>query len=77
MPRGKKKQKMKMTEEERILFMEQQRLAEEEIRKNKEDMLAQFLKVGTKTRGYVGTVPQGRNKVDIYVGTVPQGRNKD
>jgi len=35
----------KMTEEERILYLEQQRLAEEEMRKNKEDMLTQFLKV--------------------------------
>ena len=34
-----------MTEEERILYLEQQRLAEEEMRKNKEDMLTQFLKV--------------------------------
>ena len=34
-----------MTEEERLLFLEQQRLAEEEMQKNKEDMLAQFLKV--------------------------------
>ena len=35
----------KMTEEERILYLEQQRLAEEEMRKNKEEMLTQFLKV--------------------------------
>lgn len=34
-----------MTEEERILYLEQQRLADEEMRKNKEDMLTQFLKV--------------------------------
>ncbi|ELU04099.1 hypothetical protein CAPTEDRAFT_167685 [Capitella teleta] len=34
----------KMTEEERILYLEQQRLAEEEMRKKKEDMLTQFLK---------------------------------
>ena len=34
----------KMTEEERILYQEQQRLAEEEMAKKKEDMLTQFLK---------------------------------
>lgn len=34
----------RMTEEERILHLEQQRLADEEMRKNKEDMLTQFLK---------------------------------
>ena len=34
-----------MTEEDRILYLEQQRLAEEEMRKKKEDMLTQFLKV--------------------------------
>jgi len=44
MPRNKGGMLSKMTEEERILHMEQQRLAEEEIRKNKEDMLTQFLK---------------------------------
>ena len=35
----------KMTEEERILYLEQQRLAEEELKKKKEDVLMQFLKV--------------------------------
>lgn len=34
-----------MSEEERILFLEQKALAEEEMRKKKEDMLMQFLKV--------------------------------
>ena len=34
-----------MTEEERLLYMEQKRLAEEEMKKKKEDMLTQFLKV--------------------------------
>ena len=34
-----------MTEEERMAYLEQQRLAEEEMRKKKEDMLTQFLKV--------------------------------
>jgi len=33
-----------MTEEERIMYLEQQRLAEEDMRKKKEDMLTQFLK---------------------------------
>ena len=46
MPRKKAGVLSKMTEEERILYMEQQRLAEEEMKKNKEDMLTQFLKVG-------------------------------
>ena len=34
-----------MTEEERLIYLEQKRLAEEEIRKKKEEMLTQFLKV--------------------------------
>lgn len=34
-----------MTEEEKLLYMEQKRLAEEEMKKKKEDMLTQFLKV--------------------------------
>ena len=34
-----------MTEEERLLYLEQKQLAEEEMRKNKEDLLTQFLKV--------------------------------
>ena len=42
---GKKGKLAKMTEEERILYMEQKALAEEEMRKKKEDMLNQFLKV--------------------------------
>merc|ERR1712076_118322 len=33
-----------MSEEDRVLYLEQQRLAEEEMRKKKEDMLTQFLK---------------------------------
>ena len=33
-----------MTEEERIVYLEQKMLAEEEMKKKKEDMLAQFLK---------------------------------
>lgn len=41
---GKKGKLAKMTEEERILYMEQKALAEEEMRKKKEDMLNQFLK---------------------------------
>lgn len=41
---GKANKLAKMTEEERVLYMEQQRLAEEEMRKKKEDMLSQFLK---------------------------------
>lgn len=41
-----KKGKMaKMTEEERILYLEQKELAEKEMQKKKEDMLNQFLKV--------------------------------
>ena len=51
MPKKKKKsgkagKLARMTEEDRILYLEQQRLAEEEMRKKKEDMLTQFLKVG-------------------------------
>ena len=34
-----------MTEEEKLLYLEQKRLAEEEMKKKKEDMLTQFLKV--------------------------------
>ncbi|KAK2173222.1 hypothetical protein NP493_892g03010 [Ridgeia piscesae] len=34
----------KMSEEERVLYLEQQRLAEEELKKKKEDVLMQFLK---------------------------------
>jgi hypothetical protein len=45
MPRRRGGALAKMTEEERILYLEQQRLADEEMRKNKEDMLTQFLKV--------------------------------
>jgi len=47
MPKSKKKsgKLSKMTEEERMAYLEQQRLAEEEMRKKKEDMLTQFLKV--------------------------------
>ena len=45
MPKKKGGKMGNMTEEERLLFLEQQRLAEEEMQKNKEDMLAQFLKV--------------------------------
>jgi hypothetical protein len=44
MPKKKGGKMANMTEEERIIFMEQQRLAEEEMRKTKEDMLTQFLK---------------------------------
>lgn len=42
---GKKKKLANMTEEERLLYLEQKQLAEEEMRKNKEDLLTQFLKV--------------------------------
>lgn len=47
MPKGKKGsgKLAKMTEEERLLYLEQQRLAEEELRKKKEDMLVVYLKV--------------------------------
>ena len=38
-----------MTDEERIAYEEQKRLAEEEMRKKKEDVLAQFLKVSHGT----------------------------
>lgn len=41
---GKSSKLAKMTEEQRILYLEQQRLAEEEMKKKKEDMLTQFLK---------------------------------
>ena len=34
----------KMSEEERAIFFEQQRVAEEEAQKNKEEMLSRFLK---------------------------------
>ena len=34
----------KMSEEERAVFFEQQRVAEEEAQKNKEEMLSRFLK---------------------------------
>ena len=42
--KGKKGKLAKMTEEQRILFMEQKLLAEEEMRRKKEEMLTQFLK---------------------------------
>lgn len=48
MPAKKKKKSgklSKMTEEERIAYEDAKRLAEEEMRKKKEDMLSQFLKV--------------------------------
>jgi len=45
MPKKKGGKMGNMTEEDRIAFLEQQRLAEEEMQKNKEDMLAQFLRV--------------------------------
>ena len=41
---GKKGKMAKMTEEQRILHMEQKLLAEEEMRRKKEEMLTQFLK---------------------------------
>lgn len=45
--KGKKSGKLaKMTEEERLAYEEQKNLAEEELKKKKEDMLTQFLKVG-------------------------------
>ena len=48
--KGKKSGKLaKMTEEDRALYLEQQRLAEEEMKKKKEDMLTQFLKVSLYT----------------------------
>ena len=37
-----------MTEEERILYLEQKALAEAEMRKKKEEMLMLFLKVGNR-----------------------------
>ena len=49
MPKKKGSGKLaKMTEEERMLYLEQQRLAEEELRKKKEDMLVVYLKVCKK-----------------------------
>lgn len=36
----------KMSEEDRAIFLEQQRLAEEENQRKKEEMLSRFLKVG-------------------------------
>lgn len=42
--RSGKKNLANMTEEERLIYLEQKRLAEEEIRKKKEEMLTQFLK---------------------------------
>ena len=42
---AKKGKLAKMTEEERILYLEQKELAEKEMQKKKEDMLNQFLKV--------------------------------
>lgn len=36
----------KMSEEDRAVFLEQQRLAEEENQRKKEEMLSRFLKVG-------------------------------
>ncbi|XP_067932597.1 dynein regulatory complex subunit 2-like [Watersipora subatra] len=45
MPKKKGSGKLaKMTEEERVLYLEQQRVAEEELRKKKEDMLVVYLK---------------------------------
>ena len=41
---GKKGKLAKMTEEERILYLEQKLLAEEEMRRKKEEMLTQYLK---------------------------------
>lgn len=47
--KGKKSGKLsKMTEEERLAYEEQKNLAEEELKKKKEDMLTQFLKVQNK-----------------------------
>lgn len=45
----------KMTDEDRIIYLEQQRLAEEEMRKKKEDMLTQYLKASIELF-YWGTV---------------------
>lgn len=39
----------KMSEEERLIYLETQRVAEEEMRKKKEDMLIAYLKVLTVT----------------------------
>ena len=36
----------KMSEEDRAVFLEQQRLAEEENQRKKEELLSRFLKVG-------------------------------
>lgn len=38
----------KMSEEERALFLEQQRVAEEEMQRKKEEMLSRFLKVDSE-----------------------------
>ena len=43
--KGKKNKMARMTEEEKILYLEQKALEEEDMRKNKEEMLVQFLKV--------------------------------
>ena len=40
----------KMSEEERALFLEQQRLQEEEMQRKKEEMLTRFLKVCMASR---------------------------
>ena len=45
MPKKGKTKLANMTEEERNIYLEQKRLAEEEMRKKKEEMLTQFLKV--------------------------------
>ena len=45
MPKKGNKKLANMTEEERNIYLEQKRLAEEEMRKKKEEMLTQFLKV--------------------------------
>ncbi len=50
---GKAGKLARMTEEDRILYLEQQRLAEEEMRKKKEDMLTQFLKVDLLGREFM------------------------
>jgi len=42
--KGKKNKMARMTEEEKILYLEQKALEEEDMRKNKEEMLVQFLK---------------------------------
>lgn len=43
--KGGKGKQAAMTEEERLLYMQQKAQAEEEMAKRKEDMLTQFLKV--------------------------------